>query len=236
MSAFIRYESITETKAQITWQHNLPLDQEHGIKKADGSLYSSQDELLQTFSNSKFVDDIPETQPPEGQSESGLYINPQTGEMWYEYADIPKSQEQIIAELQNANGLIPPVTVPTTLEDYKQNKIYELSKACEEEILAGFYSECRGSREWYTNSRDDQSNIIGQATLATLNPAIIPQWKSANEPICTDFTLAQITQLATDGAAFKTERIKTFETLKVAVLVAGSIEAVEAIAWTQKVW
>ncbi len=132
--------------------------------------------------------------------------------------------------------ILPPISNPSTLQDYQTNKIYELSKACETEILAGFYSTARGIREWFTNSRDDQNNIVGQATLATLNPAIIPQWKSANESICTDFSMAQIIQLATDGALFKTERIKTFEMLKVAVMSANTVEEVEAIAWADKVW
>jgi len=148
---------------------------------------------------------------------------------------VPKPEEELMA-LKKQLSLIPPVSSPISLNDYQANKIYELSKACETEILAGFYSTCRGTKEWFTNSRDDQNNIIGQATLATLNPSIIPQWKSADESICTDFTMAQITQLATDGALFKTERIKTFETLKVQVLQTSIIEEVQAIIWTNKVW
>ncbi|WP_207668617.1 hypothetical protein [Dehalobacter sp. 12DCB1] len=161
-------------------------------------------------------------------STNGFYLNPN----YVEYI----SPEQELIKIKKKLGEIPPITSPSTLLDYQTNKIFELSKACEEEILTGFYSTARGTSEWYTNSRDDQSNIIAQATLATLNPAIIPQWKSANESICTDFTLAQMTQLATDGAIFKTERIKTFETLKVAVLACTTIEEVEAISWSKKVW
>jgi len=159
-----------------------------------------------------------------------------TKEFTFSYTDIPLTQEQELVKIKQQLGEIPPITSPSTLQDYQTNKMYELSKACEEEILAGFYSTARGISEWFTNSRDDQNNIIGQAALTSLNPVITPQWKSAAESICTDFTLAQITQLATDGAIFKTERIKTFETLKVAVMACTAIAEVEEITWVQKVW
>lgn len=147
-----------------------------------------------------------------------------------------KPSDPEVTELKQQLGLVAPYFNPSTLDEIKVNKIYELSKACEEEILAGFYSNARGTKEWYTNSRDDQSNVIAQASLATLNPSIVPQWKSAAERICTDFTLAQIVQLATDGATFKTERIKALETLKVQVSPLTTEAEVRAITWAQKVW
>lgn len=143
---------------------------------------------------------------------------------------LTQSNAELIIIKQTFN-LIPPINNPITLQDYQQNKIYELKVSCEEEILAGFYSNCRGIAEWFTNSRDDQNRVISQASIATLNPSYIPEWKSANETICTPFTMEQIIQLATDGANFMTERIKTFETLRNQVMDALTIEGVSEILW-----
>lgn len=166
------------------------------------------------------------------------YFDIETKQFIFEYEEVATqtTEDDAIIVLKREQGLLSPYANPSTLDEIRANKIYELSKACESEILAGFYSDCRGTREWFTNSRDDQSNIIAQASLTTLNPAIVPQWKSADESICTDFTLAQITQLATDGAIFKTDRIKTFETLKIQVMACTTIEEVQAISWAPKVW
>jgi len=123
-----------------------------------------------------------------------------------------------------------------SLSDIQQQKILELSVKCEQEILEGFYSTARGINEWFTNSRDDQANVIAQASLCTLNPTIIPQWKSASESICTDFTSGQIIQLATDGALFKTERMKTFEVLKQQVVLCKAVECVGEISWVNYIW
>jgi len=125
--------------------------------------------------------------------------------------------------------------LPPSLSEIQQQKILELATKCEQEILEGFYSTARGIREWFTNSRDDQANVMAQASLATLNPTIIPQWKSASENICTDFTLEQIVQLATDGALFKTERMKTFEALKQQVMLC-TVECVGGISWANYTW
>lgn len=150
---------------------------------------------------------------------------------------LPKSEdENSIDSLKKQLGILPPHEAPQTIVEYKENKIYEITKFCEEEILSGFYSDARGEEEWYTNSRDDQNNIIGQATLATLNLSFVPQWKSAVENICSDFTMEQIVKLSTDGAIFKTERIKKFDLLKEQVIYATTIEEVSTITWVKRVW
>jgi len=146
-----------------------------------------------------------------------------------------QTKSELITIKQTFN-LIPPIENTITLEDYQKNKIYELSLECEQEILAGFYSSCRGTQEWFTNTRDDQNRVISQATLATLNPSFIPEWKSASETICTPFTMEQIVQLATEGATFMTERIKVFEILRNQVVACKTIECVGEIVWENYVW
>lgn len=144
--------------------------------------------------------------------------------------------EEENVQLKQQLGLLPPVSNPTTLQDHQTNKIYELYKACEAEILAGFYSSARGTNEWYTNSRDDQSYVLGQSFLASANPAYRCYWKTASEVICTPFTAAQIIQLANDGAAFMLDRRLAWDNKKLAALQATAIEEVEEVTWVNKVW
>jgi len=155
--------------------------------------------------------------------------------------DSPVTQWQISRRESNSSVLKILGTVDVGVTEFvdfscQQNKIYELNVACEQEILAGFYSSCRGTQEFFTNSRDDQNRVISQATLATLNPSYAPEWKSASETICTPFTMEQIVQLATEGATFMTERIKMFETLRNQVVACETIECVGEIVWENYVW
>jgi hypothetical protein len=173
---------------------------------------------------------------PEGVTAMKYYYTDENG-----FVKIPdpvpeQSESPEVTEMKVQLGIIPPYGSPTTLSEEKANKTYELSKACESEILSGFYSTARGASEWYTNSRDDQTNLMGQITLATLVPTFMPQWKSSTESICSDFTLEQITKVATDGGLFKTERIKVYDTLKAQVLSATTVEEVNAVVWQNKVW
>ncbi|AFM02390.1 hypothetical protein Desde_4129 [Desulfitobacterium dehalogenans ATCC 51507] len=228
MAVFIMYEEITPDKARVFYQNYTPNDPITGVT-----------EDMLSNENARMLNSIPEPELQNGYV-SILYINPETDELFYEYSrsndyngDMNLEELELLKKQLN---LISPYQNPLSLEEHKANKAYEISKECEDEILSGFYSDARGEIEWYTNSRDDQNNLIGQATLATLNPSFIPQWKSATEYICTDFTMEQIIKLSTDGAVFKTERIKAFDMLKAQILSATTVEEVEVIEWTKKVW
>jgi hypothetical protein len=190
-------------------------------------------------------------EPPEDQEVSKTFYNLDTKTYRYEFGDkIPTDQDRIVnLEYENMSlkqqlGLLPPLMEPITLDDYKANKKYELSKACEAEILAGFYSAARGTREWFTNSERDQAYIKNQYDLARDFPGVyIPQWKSAAETVCTDFTFEQIRQLVLDGAAFLVERRHTYDVssdqidaITDSAGMQAAIEAVQAISWTNKVW
>ncbi|WP_018307554.1 hypothetical protein [Desulfitobacterium hafniense] len=228
MAVFIMYEEIIPGKARVFYQNFTPEDPITGVT-----------EDMLSNENTRMLNSIPEPEFQNGYT-SILYINPETDELFYEYIRLNDYNGDIKLEeldlLKKQLNLISPYQKPLSLEEYKANKVYEISKECEDEILSGFYSDARGEMEWYTNSRDDQNNLIGQATLATLNPSFIPQWKSATEYICTNFTMEQIIKLSTDGAVFKTERIKAFDMLKAQILSATTVEEVEGIVWTKKVW
>lgn len=72
---------------EVTTIHYMPFDTEHGLNKTAEEL--EQEGIL--------VDSIPEPEEVEGK-DPVLYCNPETKELWYEYEDIPKTEEEIQAE------------------------------------------------------------------------------------------------------------------------------------------
>jgi len=128
-------------------------------------------------------------------------------------------------------NLVPPISNPITLEEYKKNKVFELSISCNQHILNGFYSDCRGGNSFYSFSELDQTNIMGYISMLNIEPETQIIWKSADETICTPFTKEQMTQLAKDGLIFKQENIYKFETLRNQVIESTSIEQVVEIVW-----
>ncbi len=100
---FIQFRLEEENKARIFYQHMMPLDSIHGIRKPDKTLYTTQEELLQDFPNSLFLDAVPDPQELEGKVTTGLFINPQTRQLWYEYENAPPESinpEEEIAKLK----------------------------------------------------------------------------------------------------------------------------------------
>ena len=91
---FLQYEPINPAKAIVTMRHFLPLDLTHGLRGTDGIVFRTQDAILEAFSNSLFVESIPVPQPEQGYIETGLFINPQTGLLWYEYVETHKTKEE----------------------------------------------------------------------------------------------------------------------------------------------
>lgn len=78
---FLKYEIETDVRAKVLLIHNYP-DELDVAFKAQGIL----------------VDSVPVPNAPTGKVPS-LYINPKTNEMWYEYNDVPLSEQ----ELENMN-------------------------------------------------------------------------------------------------------------------------------------
>lgn len=138
-----------------------------------------------------------------------------------------------LTDLKKQLNILPPISNPVTLEDYKINKIYELSVNCNQHILNGFYSDCRGETAFYSFSELDQTNIMGYISMLNSDPTIPIIWKSAMETLCTPFTKEQMIQLAKDGLIHKQENIYKFELLRNQVidLTTDTIEKVEEIVW-----
>lgn len=88
---FIKYQIESEEKAKVVVQNFIP--EKTGIL-TDEDAASRGGILVSTIPNS--LQDITKS--------SELYINPITKEFWYEYADMPKTQEEIITGLQYQNA------------------------------------------------------------------------------------------------------------------------------------
>jgi len=141
-----------------------------------------------------------------------------------------QTKSELITIKQTFN-LIPPIENTITLEDYQKNKIYELNTLCNQTILNGFYSTCRGTEEFYSFSDLDQTNIMGYISMLNSDPTIQIIWKSANETLCTLYTREQMIQLAKDGLIHKQQHIYRFEVLRNQVMECVSIEEISEIVW-----
>lgn len=124
-----------------------------------------------------------------------------------------------IADTVNLNALI-------------TNKIYELDKSCNAEILAGFYSVVKDGNRLYGLDYDDQLNM--EALKNNVALGIIPdgtlEYYAKGMP-CEPWSNAEFMTLYGQAMVFKTERIKTCKAKKELVKAATSIEELEGIVW-----
>lgn len=80
---FLKYD---ET-GKVNYTHYMPFHEKHGLGKTKEEL--EQEGIL--------VDSIPKPEQIEGKAPI-LYCNPETKELWYEYEDIPKTEEELQQE------------------------------------------------------------------------------------------------------------------------------------------
>lgn len=93
MQIFINnLEKITDTKYQIGFQHNMPFDNENGMKKNDGTLYTQTE--LEALGG-KVID-------YEGDLTKQLFYNPTTNTLFSEDNDLPTAKENKISEMTKA--------------------------------------------------------------------------------------------------------------------------------------
>lgn len=78
---------------KVNYTHYMPFHEKHGLGKTREEL--EQEGIL--------VDNIPEPEEIEGKS-AILHCNPETKELWYEYEDIPKTEEEQQQEVINTLG------------------------------------------------------------------------------------------------------------------------------------
>jgi len=85
---------VAQNKYRVGFIHNNPLDPKDGMM-----MPQSQLEQIGVL-----VDSIPEPQPPAGKVVSGMFVDPSTKTVFYEYSDPPVSVEQQISDLKNQNA------------------------------------------------------------------------------------------------------------------------------------
>ena len=81
-------KEITEEKHQIGFIHNMPFDETYGLHK-------TQAELEQT---GVLVESVPEPSAEEGYQPTGIFVNPVTKDVWYEYEPIPPTKEELMQQ------------------------------------------------------------------------------------------------------------------------------------------
>lgn len=87
-------QKVEGNKYRVGLVHNMPFDPEHGFHK-------SIEELEQM---GVLVEDVPEPYIPEGKQIAGLFVNPVTKEVWYEYEDKPLNPEERLRILEQINA------------------------------------------------------------------------------------------------------------------------------------
>ena len=83
---------ISTDKYSVGFVHYMPFDLNNGLKNEDGTLKTE----AQLRESGALVESIPQAEPPEGKVTAGMFYNPFTGTVFYEYEDRPKSKEEIM--------------------------------------------------------------------------------------------------------------------------------------------
>jgi hypothetical protein len=118
----------------------------------------------------------------------------------------------------------------TPIAPYKEQKIAELNRRCNESILAGFTSNALGTDSYYSFDYDSQINLGGM--LNAITAELVPEpvvWKASNVP--QNHSFAQFKTVFLHGLAHKNNMISKYWLLKNQVDLAGSNEEVALISW-----
>ncbi len=89
----------TDEKYRVGTVHYMPFDLVHGIKNADGTLKTK----AELAAAGALVEEVPKPEASEVQNVAGMFYNPFTGEVFYEYADKPEepmTKEEWMAEME----------------------------------------------------------------------------------------------------------------------------------------
>ena len=82
--------AINDTKSKVGFIHNNPFDATDGMNM-------TQEELENI---GILIDALPNESAPAGQQLTGIFVNPQTKEVFYEYAVPPKTDQERISDLE----------------------------------------------------------------------------------------------------------------------------------------
>lgn len=139
-----------------------------------------------------------------------------------------KVSSEIVQQYLN---LVPPVENPIILDDYKQNKIYELNTACNQDILNGFTSSCTGVEHQYKFDMEYQGNFAQQGVMLSLDPTIetVP-WPTNDEGVV-DHTRESFIQLCKEAQDWKSTNIYRYFGMKAQVMNCTLVDELNVIVW-----
>lgn len=119
----------------------------------------------------------------------------------------------------------------------KLDKIKELSRICNNEIVAGFISTVKFNEpKLYDMQLENQINMMGllnelsfNTQLGIQNPIIIEYYPKGEQ--CVDYTLEEFIQLCKEATIFKTEKINKYKSLTKQVDDVDTIEELDNVNW-----
>lgn len=120
--------------------------------------------------------------------------------------------------------------VSPDIKQVKQRKLNELWKACNEAILAGFYSSASGEQLFYGFDMQDQANLTEQAVLIDGTPDTIT-WKIKGDLHFAILTKEQFKNLCLDGKAHKETNMQKYFKLSGKVGECTTMEQLKTIVW-----
>jgi len=122
------------------------------------------------------------------------------------------------------------------LDVIKANKINEIKKLCNEEILAGFLSSAKGTEELYDFEYENQINIEAlknNVALGLVADGTLTYYRKGGN--CEIWTNSEFLQLYNDAMTFKTERIVKCKAIIELISNVGTIEDLDVILWDMEI-
>ena len=118
------------------------------------------------------------------------------------------------------------------LNDYKANKILELTESFNTDLNAGFTSNSLGADHRYDSEQHNRENLIGAVAAGVDQPYTCDDLLSnPDSKIQRMHTAAQLKQVLVDGAAYKQTLIAKLRLLRTQVADAIDGPAVDAVLW-----
>lgn len=146
------------------------------------------------------------------------------------------TKKVICGQIKTQNGFENP---QIKIEDAKNIKIELINSACGFEIISGFLSEALGVEYKYEGEQVDQINLIGLVTAGNddlLKSGLAePKENETDEDVYIwefrQHTIAQLTQVFSDGVNYKKGLLFKAMTLKAQIAEATTVDAIDAIVW-----
>ena len=118
------------------------------------------------------------------------------------------------------------------LEEIRNEKIEEINKACEIEIISGFTSTALGDEYLYQSDRDDQLNLMG--LVANQKDNYLKCGIYENKKFNWDYkihTIDQLKNVLADGAEYKLKILTKANILKNNINNSIPLEEIDRIIW-----